>query len=59
MDETQLMYKMKIFFSIQSTLQFLFFEKNIFYYKQNHSSLIGAKKFVKTNNGKLRVLNDF
>ena len=58
LDETQLMYKKK-FFSIQNTLQFLFFEKNIFYYKQNHSALTDVKKFVKTNNDKLRELNDF
>ena len=44
---------------MQNTLQFLFSEKKIFYYKPNHSPLIGAKKFVEINNSKLRVLNDF
>ena len=50
---------LKKILSIQKTLQFLFSEKNIFYYKQNYSPLIGAKKFIKINNNKLRVLNDF
>ena len=57
LDETQLIYKN--FLSIQNILQFLFFQKNVFYYKQNHSPLIGAKKFVEINNNKLRVLNVF
>ena len=47
------------FLSIQKTLQFLFSEKNIFYYNQNCAPFIGAKKFIKINNNKLRVLNDF
>ena len=50
---------LKKFLSIQKTLQFLFSEKNIFYYKQTYSPLIGSKKFIKISNNKLRVLNDF
>ena len=45
--------------SIQNTFQFLFSEKNIFYYKQNYFPLIGTNKFIEININKLRVLNDF
>ena len=44
---------------MQNTLQFLFSEKNVFYYKQNYFPLIGAKKFIESNNNKSRVLNNF
>ena len=49
----------QICLSIQNTLQFSFSETKRFYYKQNYSQLIRAKKFIETNNNKLRVLNDF
>ena len=35
------------------------FWKNIFYFKQNHSTLFDPEKFTEINNNKLRVLNDF
>ena len=40
----------QFFLSIQNTLQFSFSVTKIFYYKQNYSPLIHAKKFIEINN---------